>query len=103
MMPRCTIARARVPKQHWLFVAGVALVCAAQLFRAHFRLSIVSGNSMLPTLCSGDFLLVDRRAYQNAEQQNAPRRPWQLPLERTHLYTTQKQEGIDGDSHTIRC
>ena len=36
-------------------------------FRAHYRLVIVSGTSMLPTLKPGDVLLIDKRAYQQFE------------------------------------
>jgi signal peptidase I len=47
-----------------LLSASIALICSAQLFRDHFRLSIVVGTSMLPTLSPGEVLLVDKRAYQ---------------------------------------
>lgn len=39
------------------------------LLRSHFRLTLVVGQSMLPTFNTGDLLLVDKHAYQNADPQ----------------------------------
>jgi len=44
-----------------------ALVVLGAIFRYHYTLAIVSGESMLPTLKSGNVLLVDKRAYQRIE------------------------------------
>ena len=46
---------------------GIILVVFGLAFRAHYRLVIVSGTSMLPTLKPGDVLLIDKRAYQQFE------------------------------------
>lgn len=53
-----------------LAVLGVAVILVAVLFRWQFKVTVVVGESMLPTFKTGDVLLVDRRAYV-AEQ---PRR-----------------------------
>ena len=45
---------------------GIALVVLGLVFRSHFQLVIVSGTSMLPTLNTGDVLVIDKRAYQNS-------------------------------------
>jgi len=50
-----------------LVIAGVALIAVLLVLRAHFQLTIVVGDSMLPTLKPGDVLLLDKRAYQNTE------------------------------------
>jgi len=42
----------------------VGLLLGAILFRQCYRLTIVVGESMLPTFRSGELLLVDRRAYR---------------------------------------
>lgn len=53
--------------RRWWVIACAALISALLVFHAHFQLAIVVGDSMLPTLKSGDLLLVDKRAYQNIE------------------------------------
>jgi signal peptidase I len=62
------------PNSPWLIASsrrtvlcGLVLLSLGMLFRSHYRLSIVSGDSMAPTLKSGDLLIVDRRAYHHAE------------------------------------
>jgi signal peptidase I len=63
-------AKARQAFRHrWLAAAGVALISVLLVLHARFRLTIVVGDSMLPTLKSGDVLLLDRRAYQSSEPQ----------------------------------
>ena len=54
-------------RKHFWVVTSIALSSGMLMFRDHFRLTIVVGDSMLPTLKSGDVLLVDRLAYQNSE------------------------------------
>jgi signal peptidase I len=48
-----------------VFVAGLLLVAAALLFRQFFGFTVVSGDSMLPTLRPGDWLLYERGAYRD--------------------------------------
>jgi signal peptidase I len=43
------------------------LILAGLLFRSTYQITVVSGESMLPTLQSGDLLLVDKRAYDQFE------------------------------------
>jgi len=54
-------------RRHWLVLSVVALGSVLLALHAHFQLTIVAGNSMLPTLKSGDVLLVDRLAYESTE------------------------------------
>ncbi len=53
----------------WLGLAGMVFISLVVLVRSHFQFTVVVGTSMLPTLKSGDFLLVDRQAYRDAEPQ----------------------------------
>ena len=46
---------------------GVTLILVLLLFHHEFKLTVVAGESMLPTFKSGDVLLVDRRAYVNSQ------------------------------------
>jgi signal peptidase I len=50
-----------------LAIVGIVLVVSGLVFRAHYRLAIVSGTSMLPTLKAGDVLLIEKRAYKQFE------------------------------------
>ena len=50
-----------------LTIVGIILVVFGLAFRAHYRLVIVFGTSMLPTLKPGDVLVIDKRAYQQFE------------------------------------
>ena len=46
---------------------GIALILIGLIFRSSYQLTVVSGDSMLPTLRSGDLLVVNKRAYQRLE------------------------------------
>jgi signal peptidase I len=50
-----------------IFLMSFALVIIGSLFWSTYKLVVVSGDSMLPTLKSGDLLLVDKRAYEQVE------------------------------------
>lgn len=54
----------------WLLLVGGGLVLAVTAFRLHYLVTVVVGTSMEPTLATGDLLLVNRHAYDDA----APRR-----------------------------
>jgi signal peptidase I len=56
-------------RRHWLAIAGIVSIPLLLVCHARFQLTIVAGDSMLPTLRSGDVLLLDRRAYQSTEPQ----------------------------------
>lgn len=64
----------KTPQEHGFFdrlwplaAIGIALVVLGCVFRLHYKLVIVSGTSMVPTLEVGDVLLVDKRAYEKIE------------------------------------
>ncbi len=52
--------------RRWLLIV-CAVFCLAAVFRVYFRFAVTVGESMLPTLRSGEVLLVNRRAYLKEE------------------------------------
>jgi signal peptidase I len=52
-------------KRSALLLAGVVLL-ATLAFRWYFGLTVISGESMLPTLGPGDLLVFERRAYSDS-------------------------------------
>jgi signal peptidase I len=46
---------------------AAALLCLQLVVHSRLQLALVVGNSMLPTLTSGDLLLVDKWAYKKAD------------------------------------
>src|SRR5690242_10674039 len=58
-----------VRMRQWLVTTAALLTCAAIIFHEYFQITIVVGDSMLPTLEPGELLLVSRRAYQHTEPQ----------------------------------
>jgi signal peptidase I len=56
------------PNRLYLLVGlGAGLIAAFTIFCSEFKLAIVVGESMLPTLRSGDLLIIDRRAYEHSD------------------------------------
>ena len=52
---------------HRVVLLGLALVAELLWFHQRFALTLVVGDSMRPTLKSGQLLLVDKNAYQEAD------------------------------------
>ena len=50
-------------------VAGFMIILALLYIQSQFRITIVVGDSMLPTFRSGDILLVDKQGYVKSEPQ----------------------------------
>jgi signal peptidase I len=50
-----------------LLALAVAVICVLASVRAQYRLGVTAGKSMLPTLCSGDLLIIDKTAYRQTE------------------------------------
>ena len=67
-MPKLTTIKKALAARR-VALLGVALVSAVLLFHQRFALTIAVGDSMQPTLRSGQLLLVDKKAYQQAQPQ----------------------------------
>lgn len=64
MNPNCDQARDVPTASHkWLLLLATGLIGLLLIFRAHFAVFLVKGESMLPGLRSGDLVLVDKLAY----------------------------------------
>lgn len=48
-----------------ILACGCALICVLFVLRVRFVLSLVQGESMLPSLRPGDMMLIDKYAYYN--------------------------------------
>jgi signal peptidase I len=48
-------------------ITGCIAVGLLALIRTRFELALTVGNSMAPTLCNGDLLVIDKQAYESAE------------------------------------
>lgn len=60
------VPTARRPRRSWIPWALTVLAIVLAGFRTQFRVIIVKGESMAPTLGSGDLLVVSTRAYAEA-------------------------------------
>ena len=58
---------ARFSRRAWLAATGITLILFGWWFHCAYQLVVVSGDSMLPTLKSGDLLLVNKRAFEQVE------------------------------------
>ena len=85
-------------RKHLLVATSIALSSAVLMFRDHFRLTIVVGDSMLPTIKSGEVLLVDRLAYQNSE----PRRGDIVMARYAAEFVVKRIVGLPGEELEIR-
>src|SRR5258705_11674555 len=54
-------------RRQWKLILGCGLMGLLTLLGKHYRLSMAVGESMLPTLNTGDLFLIDQKLYQNAE------------------------------------
>lgn len=61
------LARPLVRRLSRLAALGIILAAIGAGFSAHYKLVIVSGSSMLPTLSSRDLLVIDKRAYEKSQ------------------------------------
>ncbi|MBI4661910.1 MAG: signal peptidase I [Verrucomicrobia bacterium] len=62
------LSRVRRSRQHLRLVVLISVLVGVLLvWRSHFRLTLVVGQSMLPTFSTGDLLLVDQQVYRNVE------------------------------------
>jgi signal peptidase I len=57
----------KINLRHLAWGAACGLLGLSVALRMHFELALTSGNSMAPTLESGDLLLVERSFYQKAD------------------------------------
>ena len=81
-----------------LAASGVVLIALALLFRSHYRLAVVDGNSMLPTLRPGELLLVDELAYDQAE----PRRGDIVVVRYAGEWVVKRIVGLPGEEVEVR-
>jgi signal peptidase I len=51
----------------WLSVLGAGVIFTLGAWSRHYKLAVVVGESMLPTLRPGDVLIVDRQAYRRLQ------------------------------------
>lgn len=72
----------------------LAMVCLGLLFlRSQFLLSLTLGSSMLPTLSSGDLLLLDKHAYRSSP----PKRGDLVVVRFHHEWMVKRIVGLPGE------
>jgi len=57
----------RDSKRSWVIGIACGLFCVLVVLRHYFSLALALGDSMLPTLKSGDLLLISRKSYSHVE------------------------------------
>ena len=62
---RCEVAGVHLSRRAWVILACV--LAGGLLFSYHYRIGIVSGESMVPSFKAGDCFLLSKRAYKTAE------------------------------------
>ncbi len=84
-------------KQMRLIIAAAAIP-ALLVLQAHFRLALVTGDSMSPTLKSGDVMLLHKRAYAQAE----PRRGDIVVARAGEALVVKRIVGLSGEELEVR-
>ncbi len=80
-----------------IMIVGAGLIGAVMLFHSRFSLILSVGESMCPTLSSGELLLVDRAAYRHT----APRRG-EIVVARYHGgLITKRVVGLPGETVAV--
>ena len=77
----------------------MVLLVFGLLFRSHYRFTIVSGDSMAPTLNAGEVLVVDRRAYNRTE----PARGDIIVMRYLNGFIVKRIVGLPGEEVELRC
>jgi len=93
------------PRSLWLWISESRLVAYALmllalglLFRSHYRLTLVSGDSMAPTLKGGYVLLIDKSAYSRAE----PERDDIIVMRYSNGLVVKRIVGLPGEDVEVR-
>lgn len=86
-----------VSRRKFLLLGG-SLLCPALLLRRRYRLVMVVGESMMPTLRAGDLLLVRKHAYQKMAPQRGD-----VVLARYHgEWITKRVVGLPGETIELK-
>jgi signal peptidase I len=94
-----TMAKTKFRRLAWLAGMGCGLLLVVTLFRLHYCLVIVSGESMQPTLESGDLLVVDKRAYKR----NNPCRGDMVIARHEHELIVKRIVGLPGEEVEVKA
>lgn len=88
-------------------VAALAGIASGVAFARRYRRFEVAGDSMLPTLAAGDWVIADERAYRDRLPKRGqvvvahdPRQPERLLIKRVAAVDLHGGVQIEGDNHT---
>ena len=99
MQPSSPVAARRARPRHLALLLGsVLLVASVATLRSHYRLSMVIGTSMRPTLAAGDLLLIDRQAYAS----RPPARGDLVLVRRGTEFLVKRVVGLPGERVEVR-